>query len=148
MASILIADDQETLRAALVVALREAGYEVDQAANGEQACAMVDAHAYDLVLTDLMMGRTSGIDVLKHTKETCGQTRVMLMTAFGSIESAVEAMRFGASDYVSKPFAPDELLRKVQAAQFVAEHPGEVCPAKWKPGAETLKPGLDLVGKI
>jgi two-component system response regulator HydG len=77
---------------------------------------MVSAEPYDLVLTDLKMGSTDGIQVLRHTKEVSPLTEVIVMTAYGTIESAVEAMRLGAHDYIQKPFSEQELLVKVQKA--------------------------------
>ena len=116
MAKILVADDQQIVRTPLVVMLREAGHDVDQAANGEQACALISAHGYDLVLTDLKMGRVDGFEVLRHTRERSPGTDVIVMTAYGTIETAVEAMRRGACDYLPKPFTEQELLRKIQDA--------------------------------
>ncbi len=116
MSKILVADDQQIVRTPLVLMLREADFEVDQAENGEQACALVSARRYDLVLTDLKMGTVGGLDVLRYTREHSSDTDVIVMTAYGTIESAVEAMRQGACDYLPKPFSEEQLLEKVQRA--------------------------------
>ena len=116
MARILIVDDQAHMRATLSAMLTDAGHEIDEAGDGDTACAMVVEQVYDLVLTDLRMGDTDGLDVLKRAKETSPLTEVVMMTAYGTIESAVEAMRVGAHDYVQKPFSEEELLVKVQRA--------------------------------
>jgi len=116
MARILIVDDQDNARGMLSEMLRAESYEVDQAPNGEAACTMVADKNYDLVITDLRMGEVGGLEVLQRTREASPRTRVIVMTAFGTIEDAVEAMRFGAHDFVQKPFVVEELLIKVARA--------------------------------
>jgi two-component system response regulator HydG len=115
MAKILVVDDQKNMRTTLALMLRGAGHEVAEAADGEEAFEKV-LDRYDLVITDLKMGAKDGIDVLRRTKEVAPLTEVVVMTAYGTIESAVEAMRIGAYDYIQKPFAEDELLVKVDRA--------------------------------
>ncbi len=115
MAKILIVDDQKNMRTTLALMLRGAGHDVAEAADGDEACQKV-LDRYDLVITDLKMGAKDGIDVLRHTKEVAPLTEVVVMTAYGTIESAVEAMRVGAYDYIQKPFAEEELLVKVDRA--------------------------------
>ena len=114
------------MRATLALMLRGDGHEVDEAEDGDVACERVGTEGYDLVLTDLKMGATDGIAVLRHTKEVSPLTEVILMTAYGTIESAVEAMRIGAHDYISKPFAEKELLMKVARAAQTRKLHGEV----------------------
>ncbi len=116
MAKLLVVDDQRNMRTTLAMMLRGAGHEVDEAENGEAAVDRLSSEVYDLVLTDLKMGGTDGLDVLKAAKEISQLTEVMVMTAFGTIESAVEAMRIGAHDYIQKPFTEQELLLRVQKA--------------------------------
>ncbi|MFO0680585.1 MAG: sigma-54 dependent transcriptional regulator [Sandaracinus sp.] len=115
MAKILIVDDQKNMRTTLALMLRGAGHDVGEAADGDEACQKV-RDRYDLVITDLKMGAKDGIDVLRNTKEVAPLTEVVVMTAYGTIESAVEAMRVGAYDYIQKPFAEEELLVKVDRA--------------------------------
>jgi len=116
MTRILIVDDQDNARGMLSDMLRTEGYEVDQAASGEAASIMVAENGYDLVITDLRMGDVGGLEVLQRTRETSPLTEVIVMTAFGTIEDAVEAMRYGARDFVQKPFVEEELLAKVSRA--------------------------------
>lgn len=116
MARILIADDQKNMRTTLAMMLRRAGHDVAEAKDGSDACEAIDDEVYDLVITDLRMGQVDGIDVLRHCRENVPLTEVIVMTAYGTIESAVEAMRLGAWDYVQKPFTEDELLIKIDKA--------------------------------
>ncbi len=116
MAKILVVDDQRNMRATLAIMLRGAGHEVDEAPDGEAAVERAAGNGYDLVITDLRMGSRDGIDVLRRTKEAHALTEVIVMTAYGTIESAVEAIRLGAYDYIQKPFTEQELLVKVQKA--------------------------------
>jgi len=116
MAKILVVDDQRNMRSTLSLMLRGAGHDVTEAADGEQACAIVDGDAFDLVLTDLRMAGKDGLDVLRHVKDLAPMTEVLVMTAYGTIETAVEAMRNGAYDYIQKPFAEEELLVKIDRA--------------------------------
>jgi two-component system, NtrC family, response regulator HydG len=96
--------------------LRREGHDVAEAKNGADACEAVDDEVYDLIITDLRMGEMNGLDVLKYTRENSPQTEVVVMTAYGTVESAVEAMKLGAWDYIQKPFTEDELLVKVDKA--------------------------------
>ncbi|MDH3817792.1 MAG: sigma-54 dependent transcriptional regulator [Myxococcales bacterium] len=116
MARILIVDDQDNARGMLSEMLRAEDYDVDQAQSGESACVMVAEQSYDLVITDLRMGDVGGLEVLQRTREASPLTEVIVMTAFGTVEDAVEAMRFGAHDFVQKPFVQEELLTKVARA--------------------------------
>ncbi len=126
MPKILIVDDQRNMRTTLAMMLRGVGYEVDEAADGDQGRASGSTGAFDLVLTDLRMGLQDGIDVLRAIKERQPMTEVIVMTAYGTIESAVEAMRLGAFDYIQKPFTEQELLVKVQKALENRRLAGEV----------------------
>src|SRR5688572_175124 len=116
MGKILVVDDQRNMRTTLAMMLRGAGYEVDEASDGAQGAELGARGAFDLVLTDLRMGSQDGISVLRAVKEAETNTEVIVMTAYGTIESAVEAMRLGAFDYIQKPFTEEELLVKVQRA--------------------------------
>jgi two-component system response regulator HydG len=116
MAKILVVDDQRNMRTTLAMMLRGAGYEVDEASDGAQGSDLGAKGAYDVVLTDLRMGAVDGISVLRAVKESDSLAEVIVMTAYGTIESAVEAMRLGAYDYIQKPFTEQELLVKVERA--------------------------------
>ncbi|MEM7433561.1 MAG: sigma-54 dependent transcriptional regulator [Myxococcota bacterium] len=126
MAKILIVDDQDNARELLAEVLRAEDYNVDEAADGAQACMMVGESSYDLVITDLRMGDVGGLEVLQQTREVSPVTPVIVMTAFGTIEDAVEAMRCGARDFVQKPFVEDELLVKVSRAARAGQAAGEL----------------------
>jgi two-component system response regulator HydG len=125
MARILIVDDQDHARSMLSEMLRAEDYEVDQAPSGEAACVMVAESSYDLVITDLRMGDVGGLEVLQRAREASPLTAVIVMTAFGTVEDAVEAMRFGAHDFVQKPFVEEELLTKVARAARARHLAGE-----------------------
>jgi two-component system, NtrC family, response regulator HydG len=116
MGKILVVDDQRNMRTTLGMMLRGASHEVEEAADGSQGAERGSKDAFDVVITDLRMGQMTGIDVLRAVKEAQVNTEVIVMTAFGTIESAVEAMRLGAFDYIQKPFTEQELLVKVDRA--------------------------------
>jgi two-component system response regulator HydG len=104
------------MRTTLALMLRSSGYEVDEAADGAQGKELGAGGAYDIVITDLRMGEFDGIAVLRAVKDAQPMTEVIMMTAYGTIESAVEAMRVGAFDYIQKPFTEQELSVKVEKA--------------------------------
>jgi two-component system response regulator HydG len=116
LGKILVVDDQRNMRTTLALMLRSAGYDVDEAADGAQGKDLGAGGAYDVVITDLRMGEDDGIEVLRGIKEAQPMTEVIVMTAYGTIESAVEAMRVGAFDYIQKPFTEQELNVKVSKA--------------------------------
>ena len=116
MGRILVADDHDLLRRGIVRALTEAQHEVDEAANGNIAIEKLQETQYDVVLSDLKMGGSDGLDVLRTAKTLHPATAVILMTAFGSVNTAVEAMKIGAFDYVQKPFEIEEMELKVNKA--------------------------------
>lgn len=126
MAKILIVDDQRNMRVTLAMMLRNAGYETDEASDGKAALEMGAHGAYDVVVTDLRMGGFDGLGVLRAIKESSPMTEVIVMTAYGTIESAVETMRLGAFDYIQKPFTEQELLVKVERALANRRLSGEV----------------------
>jgi len=116
MGRILVADDHDSLRRGLVRALTDAGHEVDEAPNGNVAIERLTTAAYDVVLSDLKMGGSDGLDVLRTAKSLHPTTTVILMTAFGTVQTAVEAMKIGAFDYVQKPFEIEEMEVKIEKA--------------------------------
>jgi DNA-binding NtrC family response regulator len=116
MAKILVADDKQGLRDVLVEALAGAGHEVESAEDGSRALARIGEKSYDLVLTDLKMPGVDGIELLRAIRERAPQTGVILMTAHGTVDTAVEAMRLGAVDYVEKPFPLGAMEAKVEKA--------------------------------
>jgi len=116
MGRILIADDHESLRRGLAQALAEVGHEIEEAPNGNAAIERLHEGYFDVVVSDLKMGGSTGLDVLKTTKTLHPTSAVILMTAFGSVSTAVEAMKNGAFDYVQKPFEIEEMEIKVEKA--------------------------------
>lgn len=112
--SILVAEDQESARESLVELLRGEGYEVHDAADGTTAISLIDKLDLDLVLTDLMMPGADGIAVMKHVRDISPQTLVMIMSAHATVETAIEAIRLGAQDYLLKPLLFAEVLRKIR----------------------------------
>ena len=112
--TILVADDEALARQSLVEVLQEEGYQVYAAADGTAALQLLEEVEVDLVLTDLKMPGADGVAVLKRVRETCPQTMVMLMTAYASVETVVEALRLGAQDYLLKPLLLDDVLNKVR----------------------------------
>jgi Nif-specific regulatory protein len=116
MGRILIADDHESLRRGLAQALAEAGHEIEEAPNGNAAIERLHEGYFDVVISDLKMGGSTGLDVLKTAKTLHPTSAVILMTAFGSVSTAVEAMKNGAFDYVQKPFEIEEMEIKVEKA--------------------------------
>ena len=109
MEKILIVDDERSLRDVLGIMLKRAGYDVTVASDGDEAIARVEKELFDLVITDLKMPNAGGLEVLKAVKEASPDTVVLIITAFASAESAVEAMKLGAYDYLPKPFQVDEV---------------------------------------
>jgi DNA-binding NtrC family response regulator len=106
---ILVVDDELVIRESLKGWLKKGGYQVDAAEGGAKALEMLEDTAYDLLFLDIMMPVMNGIEVLQAVKERYPQTMVVMITAYGSVETAVEAMKGGASDYLMKPFNPDHL---------------------------------------
>ena len=107
--SILVVDDELVIRESLHGWLKKSGYKVDTAEGGSAALAMLEKTPYDLLFLDIMMPVMSGIEVLEVVKEDYPQTLVVMITAYGSVETAVQAMKIGAVDYLMKPFDPDQL---------------------------------------
>jgi DNA-binding NtrC family response regulator len=106
---VLVVDDEPSMRLALTESLRRNGYAVVQATNGQEAIDQIATSKPWLVLTDLKMPRSGGLEVVKEVKRRCPNTHVVVMTAYGTVETAVEAMKCGAIDYLLKPFATEHL---------------------------------------
>lgn len=113
MAAILIVDDEFSIRKTLGMLLRSEGHAALEAEGLEAAKGILEKHPVDLVLTDLRLDESSGMDLLSHLRANGHPAESIVMTAYGSIETAVEAMRLGAYDYLTKPINPDELLLRV-----------------------------------
>ncbi len=106
---ILIVDDEEGVRSGLSELLKDEGYTVHCAEDGEQALDILQKKQIDLILTDMRMPGMSGIDLLKKVHDIHEGIGVIILTGYGEIESYIEAMSFGAMEYVSKPFKTNEL---------------------------------------
>jgi DNA-binding NtrC family response regulator len=115
-AKILIVDDEVNIRDALATLLAKSGYEVSTAAKGEEAIRQMQATAFDLSIVDLKMPGMGGIELLRWIKEHSADSEVMVMTAYGSVETAVEAMKAGAYDYLSKPVDKERLPIAIEKA--------------------------------
>jgi two-component system response regulator HydG len=113
---LLVVDDQRNMRATTALLLRAEGFTVDEAGGGDEALSLLAQRSYDLLLTDLKMEPMDGITLLKKALESSSGLQVIVMTAYGSIETAVEAIRSGAYDYLTKPFKEGELVYRVQKA--------------------------------
>jgi Nif-specific regulatory protein len=116
MGRILIVDDHDALRRGLARALTDAGHDTEEAPNGNAAIACLHGGYFDVVLSDLKMGGSDGLEVLRTAKALHPTTAVILMTAFGSVTTAVEAMKGGAFDFVQKPFEIEEMEVKIEKA--------------------------------
>jgi DNA-binding NtrC family response regulator len=116
MKKILVVDDDQQMRLDLTEILSMEGYDVDSAGSGEEALKFIQRNGYDIVISDLKMPGMNGLELLARIKELKTDTRVIMITAYATIESAVEAMRRGASDYISKPFKINEIEVAVRRA--------------------------------
>ncbi|KYG64945.1 Fis family transcriptional regulator [Bdellovibrio bacteriovorus] len=113
---ILVVDDEESIREFLEIMLKKEGYEVTLAEDGQKAKDLLTKKTFDMIISDLQMPHVTGIELLKHVKESYPDTVFMLITAFGTTETAVEAMKMGAYDYLTKPFKIDEVRMNIQNA--------------------------------
>lgn len=114
--SILLVEDEKIVRVSLTDALKAEGYTTLAVANGDDALSMLEEGVFSLVITDIRLPGSGGMDVLRKCLSETPSTPVIMMTAFGSIKDAVEAMRIGAFDYITKPFDLDEMLLTVEKA--------------------------------
>ena len=121
MKKILIVDDEKKLRHILQIILEQKGYLTDSAENGEEALKLIKTNNYSMVMTDIKMPVMDGISLLREIKKIDPDYPVIILTAFGSIESAVEALREGAFDYITKPFEEEKLLITVERSMRFSE---------------------------
>ena len=122
---ILVVDDEATIRMSLVEALSAEGYDVDDAETGEEALARCHGEDYDLLVTDLKLPGVSGLDMLQALRNQNRELPVILMTAYGDVDTAVSAMRLGAYDYITKPFKLVEIRKQVRGALRATGPSGE-----------------------
>lgn len=110
---ILVVDDEPTLRYFLRLNLQTQGYEVLEAADGRTAIELVNTHTFEAALVDLRLTDISGLEVMRHLRQVSPRTSVIILTGYATLDSAIEALRQGAHDYVIKPFDTAELLASV-----------------------------------
>ena len=113
---LLIVDDDTAMREMLASLFRDRGYAVEEAASAAEALERADQQTFDVALSDIRMPGKTGIEMVGELRERLPETPVVLMTAFGSIDSAVESMRAGAFDYITKPFEPDAVVLTIERA--------------------------------
>ncbi len=116
MSRILVVDDEESMRQLLEIALGKVGHRVTTAASGNRALKLIETDSFDLVISDIKMPDMSGVEVLRYIKQAEPSVPVIMITAYASAETAVEALRLGAYDYLTKPFKMDELKSNVENA--------------------------------
>jgi len=114
---ILIVDDEENFRHLLSVILIKEGYEVETASNGEEGLRKAVTSPFDQILCDIRMPRMDGLEFLKEIQKTEVETTIIVMSAYGTVDIAIEAMKLGAYDYISKPFKPDEIILTLRKAE-------------------------------
>ncbi len=110
---ILVVDDEKTLRHFLRLHLEEQGYQVSEAADGKTALKLIDNNSFDVALVDLRLTDMNGLDVVRHLRRVAPTTSVIILTAYATLDSAIEALRQDAHDYLTKPFDTTELLASV-----------------------------------
>jgi len=114
---VLVVDDEENIRVVLRTLLRRHGYEVETAASGDEALGMVESFGPDVVLTDVRMPKMGGLDLLSTLKAKGSEATVIVMSAYGNLDQAIDAMKAGAYDYIQKPFKPDEVVVALRKAE-------------------------------
>ncbi len=112
---ILIVDDEKNVRLTLKRCLDEEGFDIDIAINGEEALKEILSNNYDLVLLDLKMPGMDGMEVLREVREKSNNVNIIIITAYGTVEKAVEAMKLGVIDFLSKPFTPEDIRKIVKS---------------------------------
>src|SRR3990167_4512981 len=123
---VLIVDDEKLIRISLESQLKKEGYTVKSVDNALDGIKMIKSEEYDVVVTDLRLSGMSGMDFLKEIKKHNQEIIVFIMTAYGTLESAVSAIKEGAYDYIAKPFSADELIIKLQRAVSLKNTTAEI----------------------
>ena len=114
---LLVIDDEANMRHMLSTVLKKADYLVDTASDGSEGLQMIEGGQYDFVLCDIKMPKMNGMEFLKASRDRIGTSTVIMMSAYGSIDTAIEAMKLGAYDYISKPFKTDEVYLTLKKAE-------------------------------
>jgi two-component system, NtrC family, response regulator HydG len=123
---ILVVEDNESLRVGMEAFLEDSGYQVLCASNGAQAIQVLESEPVHVVVSDIKLGDISGVDVLRKAKEINSETEVILMTAYATLDSALQALRLGAFDYIQKPFDLEDLKHRVDTAARMRKMRGEL----------------------
>ncbi len=142
--SILVVDDERAIQDTLAWCLRSDGHEVRTAGSGEEALAIMADQGFDLIISDIIMPGLSGVDLLRKARALQPRTPVVLITAFATVETAVEALREGASDYVIKPLKFDDLRHRVQG--LLKDQPAFQESALLRQSVECVVPDRSLLG--
>ena len=114
MVRLLVVDDEPSMLEFLEIMLRKEGYDVTCTTSGKEAISFCGETSYDMVITDIKMPGVTGLDVLRSVKEISPETIIILITAYATMETAIQAMKEGAYDYISKPFSPQDLVASVE----------------------------------
>ena len=114
---VLIVDDEENFRHMLSVILKKEGYDVEAASNGEEALQKISLSPFDQILCDIRMPKMDGLEFLTEVKKRAVDSTVIMMSAYGTVDIAIEAIKSGAYDYISKPFKPDEIILTLKKAE-------------------------------
>jgi len=114
---ILLIDDEENFRHMLSVILKKRGYDVETASSGTEGLKKIDTAAFDTVLCDIRMPQMDGLEFLKEAQKAGCESTIIMMSAYGTLDTAIEAMKLGAYDYISKPFKPDEIILTLRKAE-------------------------------
>ncbi len=114
---ILLIDDEENFRHMLSVILKKRGYDVETVSNGIDGLKEIDTGSYDTVLCDIRMPQMDGLEFLKEAQKAGCESTIIMMSAYGTLDTAIEAMKLGAYDYISKPFKPDEIILTLKKAE-------------------------------
>jgi DNA-binding response OmpR family regulator len=123
---VLIVDDEKTLRHFLRLTLQERGYDVTEAADGQTALTLIEQHHFDVALVDLRLTDMSGLEIVRRLRQLAPTTSVIILTAYATLDSAIEALRHGAHDYLTKPFNTSELMTSM--ADGLAHQSAEALP--------------------
>jgi DNA-binding NtrC family response regulator len=144
-AKVLVIEDDEVLRQLLIDVLSDQGYVVEAAETGEDGLKLMEADVFDIVLLDINLPGMDGMDVLRLAPARQPDAQVVMMTAFGTVDTAVEAMKQGAFDYINKPFSTDELLLTITRALEEQDLRREVARLRQK--ARGIGGDIQIVGK-
>src|SRR6266853_1114111 len=144
-ASILVVDDERAIQDSLAWCLRTDGHEVQTAEDGEEAMAIMASQQFDVVISDIIMPGVSGLDLLRKSRALHPRTLVVLITAYATVETAVEALREGASDYVLKPFKLDDLRFRVR--RLLEHRTASQESALFRRAMESAAPDNGLLGE-